>query len=158
LIGLAFLYFFPFTLAETVLAVQNLPPLGVPFQIVIPSQTVHPHSAEYTSPGPRLEIPMRCAACVALSWKHLPLAACPQHVQHPVENLSGLRDRSAGFAPPVHRLRYIPLDFFPKIAADIPPSWFARKRLSILLPSQYSSPLRGEHTRKSRIAFLGTPH
>jgi hypothetical protein len=150
--------FFPFHRGRDCLAVQDLPPPSNPFQIIIFPQAVYPHLAEYPSLGPQLEIPMRCAARIVLSWEHLPLAASTQHVQNPIQDLSRLRDGSARFGSSPFRLRYVPLDFFPKLIADIPPSRLAWKRLSVLSPSQvlFPSPRRTYKEISKGSSYLGT--
>lgn len=150
--------FFPFHRGGDCLTVQDLPPPRNPFQIIIFPQAVYPHLAEYSSLGPQLEIPMRCAARIVLSREHLPLAASAQHVQNPVQDFPRLRDGSARFGFSFFRPRYVPLDFFPKLITDIPPSRLAWKRLSVLSPSQvlFPSPRRTYKEISIGSSYLGT--
>jgi hypothetical protein len=101
---------------------------------------------------------MCCAARIVFQWEHLPLAASAQHVQNPVQNLPRLRDGSACFGFSFFRSRYVSLDFFPKLIADIPPSKFAWKRLSVLYPSQvlFPSPTRTYEEISKGSSYLGT--
>jgi hypothetical protein len=67
------------------MAIQNLPPPGYAFQIIILAQAVYPHFSEYPLRGPALEISMRRAARVVLPRKHLPLTARTQNVEYPIQ-------------------------------------------------------------------------
>ena len=125
------------------MAVKNLPPPRYSFQFVILFQAVDPHLSKHSCFSPPLKVPVSSAPCVILAWKHFPLTACTQNIQHPIQQLAWFGRRSSLFVFLLLRLRNVALDHFPELITDIPPSCPSRQGAPILLSSQYSSPLPG---------------